>query len=91
MASVLSHSPSCTITIADRYSNIMLQAATCPDINKKFMTLLVGREEVPFTWFRQVLAFHSSFFEGAMKHSWSSESETGIIKMPEDSPDVVRE
>jgi hypothetical protein len=60
----------------------MLQAATYPDINKKLMTLLVGREEVPFTWFREVLAFHSSFFEGAIKHSWCTESKTGIIKMP---------
>jgi hypothetical protein len=69
----------------------MLQAATCPDINKKLMTLVVGPEEVHFTWFREVLSFHSTFFAGAIKHSWSSESQTGVVKMPEDSPDVVRE
>jgi hypothetical protein len=69
----------------------MLQAATCPDINKKLMTLVVGREEVHFTWFREVLSFHSTFFAGAIKHAWSSESKTGVVKMPEDLPDVVRE
>jgi hypothetical protein len=55
------------------------------------MTLVVGPEEVHFTWFREVLSFHSTFFAGAIKHSWSSESQTGVVKMPEDSPDVVRE
>lgn len=69
----------------------MLQAATSLDIKKKLMTLVVGREEVHFTWFREVLSFHSPFFAGAIKYAWPSESEDGIVRMPEDSPDVVRE
>ena len=55
------------------------------------MTLIVGKEETHFTWFHEVLSFHSSFFAGAIKYSWSTESKDKIVRMSEDSPDVVRE
>ncbi|KAG9531376.1 hypothetical protein KCU93_g1957, partial [Aureobasidium melanogenum] len=71
--------------------NIMLQAATCADMKERMMTLVVGSEEAHFTWFHEVLSFHSSFFAGAIKYSWSTESQDKIVRMPEDSADVVRE
>ncbi|KAK6004365.1 hypothetical protein QM012_008227 [Aureobasidium pullulans] len=71
--------------------NVMLQAATCADMNERMMTLIVGKEETHFTWFHEDLSFHSSFFAGAMKYSWSTESKDKIVRMPEDSPDVFRE
>ncbi|KAH0343917.1 hypothetical protein KCU81_g5030, partial [Aureobasidium melanogenum] len=71
--------------------NVMLQAATCADMKERMMTLIVGQEEAHFTWFHEVLSFHSSFFAGAIKYSWSTESKEKIVRMPEDSPDVVRE
>ncbi|CAD0114696.1 unnamed protein product [Aureobasidium uvarum] len=71
--------------------NVMLQAATCADMHEKMMTLIVGEEEVSFTWFKDVLSFHSSFFAGAIRATWSTEAQENIVRMPEDSPDVVRE
>ncbi|KAG9726905.1 hypothetical protein KCU73_g12770, partial [Aureobasidium melanogenum] len=71
--------------------NVMLQAATCANMKERMMTLIVGSEEAHFTWFHEVLSFHSSFFAGAIKYSWSTEAQNKIVRMPEDSPDVVRE
>ncbi|KAG9900949.1 hypothetical protein KCU98_g8293, partial [Aureobasidium melanogenum] len=59
--------------------NVMLQAATCADMKERMMTLIVGSEEAHFTWFHEVLSFHSSFFAGAIKYSWSTESQDKII------------
>lgn len=55
------------------------------------MTLIVGPEEIHFTWFRDVLSFHSLFFANALKHDRYPEARDGKIKMPEDSADAVRE
>ncbi|TIA38377.1 hypothetical protein D6C78_04034 [Aureobasidium pullulans] len=71
--------------------NILLQAATCTDMKDKLMTLVVGAEETHFTWFHEVLSFHSPFFAGAIKYSCYDESKNNTVRMPEDSPDVVRE
>ncbi|THV93873.1 hypothetical protein D6D27_04125 [Aureobasidium pullulans] len=71
--------------------NILLQAATCTDMKDKLMTLIVGAEETHFTWFHEILSFHSPFFAGAIKYSCYDESKNNTVRMPEDSPDVVRE
>lgn len=52
------------------------------------MTLLVGKEEQKFAVHKEILRAHSPFFRSAVQQNWK-EGQEGIIRLPDDDPEVL--
>ncbi|KAE9373272.1 hypothetical protein N431DRAFT_373589 [Stipitochalara longipes BDJ] len=58
------------------------------DATSRTITLLVGKEEIPFFIHENILCENYSFFESACKPQWMKEDDP-MIRLPDDDPELV--